>query len=245
MPITPDIAAAEAAIIEMTNAFRAEQKLPPVTANPQLTAAARAYARKLGSYRALSHTADGTTPSERIAAAGYRYCQVGENLASIFDTSGFDAADYADRAVKGWEESPGHRKNMLLPYVTETGVAVAPASATEPKYIAVQLFGRPESTKYTFKITNLSGREVSYAFEEQANTVSPREIVTHTACLPSTIEFDTGSKTGAVSRYETRGGQVFTVRPGTGGSVNIDVKAGAAGAAHPPATPPLPKPKPK
>jgi hypothetical protein len=243
VPITPDIAAAEAAIIEMTNAFRAEQKLPPVTANPQLTAAARAYARKLGRYPALSHTADGTTAAERIAAAGYRYCQVGENLASIFDTSGFDADDYAKRAVEGWEESPGHRKNMLLPYVTETGVAVAPASATEPKYIAVQLFGRPESTKYTFKITNLSGREVSYAFEEQANTVSPREIITHTACLPGTIEFDTGSKTGAVSRYETRGGQVFTVKPGTAGSVSIDVKAaGASPAPHHP-TPPLPKRK--
>ena len=45
---------------------------------------------------------------------------------------------------------------MMLPFVTEIGVAVAPASATEPKYIAVQLFGRPDSTKYTFKITNKS-----------------------------------------------------------------------------------------
>jgi hypothetical protein len=244
VPITPDIATAEAAIIEMTNAFRAEQKLPPVRTNPQLTAAARAYAKKLGAYPALSHTADGTTASERIAAAGYRYCQVGENLASIFDTSGFDADDYAKRAMEGWEESPGHRKNMLLPYVTETGVAVAAASATEPKYIAVQLFARPETTKYTFKITNLSGREVAYAFEEQANTVSPTEIITHTACLPGTIEFDTGDKTGAVSRYETRAGQVFTVKPGTGGSVSIDVKAAAApGTVHPSQKAPLPKRK--
>ncbi len=243
MPITPDIPAAEAAIIEMTNAFRAEQKLPPVKANPRLTAAARAYAKKLGSLPALSHTADGTTPSDRIAATGYGYCQVGENLASIFDTSGFDAPDYADRAVKGWEESPGHRKNMLLPYVTETGVAVARASATEPKYIAVQLFARPESTKYTFKITNLAGREVAYAFEEQANTVSPREIITHTACLPGTIEFDTGDKTGVVSRYETRAGQLFTIKPGTGGNVSVDVKAGGAstGAHH--HAPPMPKRK--
>ncbi len=243
MPITPDIPAAEAAIIEMTNAFRAEQKLPPVKANPQLTAAARAYAKKLGGHDALSHTVDGTTPSERIAAAGYRYCQVGENLASIFDTGGFEAPDYADRAVKGWEESPGHRKNMLLPYVTETGVAVARASATEPKYIAVQLFARPESTKYTFKITNLAGREVAYAFEEQANTVSPREIITHTACLPGTIEFDTGAATGVVSRYETRGGQLFTIKPGTGGNVTVEVKAGGAAAGPHHAAPPMPKRK--
>ena len=42
MPITPDIAAAEAAIVEMTNAFRAEQKLLPLRRNPKLAAAARA-----------------------------------------------------------------------------------------------------------------------------------------------------------------------------------------------------------
>jgi hypothetical protein len=235
VPVTPDIAAAEAAIVEMTNAFRAEQKLQPVRQDPKLVAAARAYARKLGGYEHLSHTADGSTPSARIAAAGYRYCQVGENLASIFDSQGFDAQDYAERAIKGWEESPGHRKNMMLPYVTEIGVGVARASANEPKYIAVQLFGRPETTKYTFKITNTSGREVAYAFEEQANTVSPREIITHSACLPGTIEFDTGEKAGAVSRYETRAGQVFTVKPGVGGAVTVELKEAAV-----PGTPALP-----
>ena len=224
MPITPDIAAAEAAIVEMTNAFRAENKLPPVRSNATLQAAARAYAKKLGKFDTLSHTADGTTPAERVAKVGYRYCQVGENLASILDSRGFDADDYARRAVQGWEESPGHRKNMVLPYVTEIGVAVAAASATEPKYVAVQLFGRPDSTKYTFKITNKSGRDVPYAFEEDANTITPNEVITHMACLPGTIEFDTGNKTGAVSRYETRGGQVFTVRPGAGGAVTVDVK---------------------
>ena len=73
MPITPDIAAAEAAIVEMTNAFRAENRLPPVRSNPTLQAAARTYAKKLGKFDALSHTADGTSPAERVAKAGYRW----------------------------------------------------------------------------------------------------------------------------------------------------------------------------
>ena len=228
MPITPDITAAEAAIVEMTNAFRAENKLPPVRSNATLQAAARTYAQKLGKFDALSHTADGTTPAERVTKVGYRYCQVGENLASIFDTRGFDANDYAHRAVQGWEESPGHRKNMMLPYVTEIGVAVVRASATEPKYIAVQLFARPDSMKYSFKIINKSGRDVPYAFEEESNSVSPNEVITHTACLPGTIEFDTGNKSGVVSRYETRGGQVFTLRPGTAGGVTVEMKQAAS-----------------
>ena len=64
MPITPDIPAAEAAIVEMTNEFRRENKLSSLTENPQLAAAARAYAQKLAAGTGLSHTADGTTPGD-------------------------------------------------------------------------------------------------------------------------------------------------------------------------------------
>lgn len=212
MPVLPDIPAAEAAIVEMTNAFRAQNRLAPVRQDPKLAAAARAYARKLAGAPALSHTADGTTPAERIASAGYRYCQVGENLAAILDTRGFTAAEYARRAVEGWEDSPGHRKNMLLPFVTETGVAVTRASPTEPNYIAVQLFARPETAKYSFKVTNTAPRAVAYTFNGEGNSVAPREIVTHTACLPGTITFATGSNADASSRYEAGDGQVYAIK---------------------------------
>jgi hypothetical protein len=200
----------------MTNAFRAQNKLAPVRQNPQLAAAARAYARKLSGYEALSHTADGTTPSGRIASAGYRYCQVGENLASILDTRGFTAGEYARRAVEGWEHSPGHRKNMLLPFVTETGVGVVRSSPSEPKYIAVQLFARPEAARYSFKVMNRAERAVVYAFNGKDNTIAPREIITHTACLPGMIDFATGAKPTVAARYEARDGQVYTLKHADG-----------------------------
>jgi hypothetical protein len=219
MPVLPDLPAAEIAIIEMTNAFRADQKLAPVKQNPQLTNAARAYARKLASYEGLSHTADGTTPAQRIKSAGYQYCQVGENLASILDTRGFTAKEYASRAVKGWEQSPGHRKNMMLPFVTETGVGVVRSSPNEPKYIAVQLFARPEATKYSFKVRNEAPKAVAYQFNGETNTVSPREIITHTACLPGMLEFDTSAKPKIGGQYETRGGQVYTLKPSPAGVI--------------------------
>jgi hypothetical protein len=222
MPVLPDLPAAEAAIVEMTNAFRAEHRLSPVRQNPQLAAAARAYARKLTGYEGLSHTADGTTPAQRIRGAGYRYCQVGENLASILDTRGFTADEYAKRAVEGWENSPGHRKNMLLPFVTETGVAVVRAAPHEPKYIAVQLFARPEATKYSFKVRNEAPTAIAYQFNGEANTVSPREIITHTACIPGMIVFDTSPKSNAGARYETRGGQVFSLKA-TAAGVTVEI----------------------
>ncbi len=212
MPVLPDLPAAEAAIVEMTNAFRAENKLAPVRPNPKLAAAARAYAKTLTGYAALSHTADGTTPADRILRAGYRYCQVGENLATLLDTRGFTADEYARRAVQGWEDSPGHRQNMLMPHVTETGVAVVRSSPTVPKYIAVQLFGRPEAAKYRFKVTNTAAKAVTYTFNGADNTVAPREIITHTACLPGSLSFPTGGKTGAAARYEAGDGQVYTLK---------------------------------
>ena len=226
MPALSDIPAAETAIVQMTNAFRAENGLEPVRRNVQLEAAARHYAEKLASYRSLSHTADGTTPAQRIATAGYGHCQVGENLASLLDTRGFTPDEYAHRAVTGWENSPGHRKNMLLPYVTETGVAIARASPNEPKYIAVQLFARPEAAKYRFSVANEATRVVSYSFNGEDNTVSPREIITHTACLPGMLTFETGREAGATGRYETRDGQVYTLKPADGGvSVEVGSKA--------------------
>jgi hypothetical protein len=223
MPVLPDLPAAEAAIVQMTNAFRAENKLAPVRQSPQLIAAARAYAKRLAGYAALSHTADGTTPSQRVVSAGYRFCEVAENLASILDTRGFTSDNYARRVVQGWEDSPGHRKNMLQPFVTETGVGVVQASSIEPKYIAVQLFARPEAMKYSFKVRNEAPRAVTYRFNAEENSVSSHEIITHTVCLPGTIEFKTGATAGA--RYETRGGTVYSLKSdGTG--ITVDVSAG-------------------
>ncbi|MFA5900812.1 MAG: CAP domain-containing protein [Hyphomicrobium sp.] len=224
MPLPADLPAAEAAIVQMTNAFRGSQKLAPVRQNPKLVAAARAYAKKLAGYEGLSHTADGTTPAQRVASVGYRYCIVSENLASILDTRGFTYDSYARRAVTGWENSPGHRHNMLLPHVTETGVGVVQASPTVPKYIAVQLFGRPESEKYSFKVRNLSPRAIAYRFDGEDNTVSPREIITHTVCQPGVIAFDSQGKSPA-GRYETRSGQVYSLRS-TAGGVAVEVGDG-------------------
>lgn len=221
MPVTPDIGAAETAIVEMTNVFRAQNKLAPVRQNPQLAAAARSYALKLTGSRELSHTLDGTTPADRVTRAGYSYCQVSENLASLLDTRGFTAQEYARRAVEGWENSPGHRANMLMPYVTETGVAVARAAPNEPRYIAVQLFGRPETAKYSFRVSNLTRSSIAYAFDGEENSVGVNEIVTHTTCVPGSIAFDTGK--GPRATYTTRQGQTFLLRPAGAGAVNVEL----------------------
>jgi Cysteine-rich secretory protein family len=223
MPVALDIPATETAIVEMTNAFRSEHKLAGVRPNAALSAAAHAYAQMLARNSGkLSHTLNGTTPATRAKGAGYSYCQIAENLAVIYDSRGFTAPDYARRAVMGWEQSPGHRRNLLMPEVTEIGVAVAKAGTNAPGYFAVQLFGRPEALKYTFQIVNRSGGPVNYAFSGKEHAVLPRQVITLTTCAAGDLTFKLDARSG-VGRYEARDGRVYTLKPRAGGGVTVEV----------------------
>ena len=224
--LTPDIAKTELAIIELTNIFRAEQKLAPVKSNPVLTAAARAYAKFLASSEMFSHTADGRQPSDRVKAAGYSYCHTAENLALNMDSRGFLTPQLARDAVEGWKNSPGHRKNLVAPHVTEIGVGIA-KSKSEEKYLSVQLFGRPMSLQYTFKIVNEAGVPVRYSLNREPHTMTPRMFVTHTECDPGAIKFEGALTTSATTidlQFPTRDGDTFTLRK-TPSGLHVDLSS--------------------
>ena len=143
MATLPDLPQTEMAIVELTNAFRKESRLGEVKPNAALSAAARAFAAYLAKTGKFAHEADGRQPAQRAEAAGYRYCLVAENLAMNLDSRGFETRALASAAVEGWKNSPGHRANMLQRGATEIGVAIARAPDKDPKFISVQLFGRP------------------------------------------------------------------------------------------------------
>jgi len=225
MPIQPDIPKAEAAIIEQTNIFRSANSLAAVLSNVTLTKAAREYARFLAASKVFSHEADGRRPLDRIKAAGYQPCTTAENLALLGHPNGFKTEDLASMMVEGWKKSPGHRKNMLLAPVTETGVAIA-KSRQEEKWFAVQLFGRPASLQYTFAIENKSTQTISYSLGDQSATIEPRMVVRHTSCLPADLTFQL--KTGGLltkpvtAKFEAKNGAVFRLTP-KGGDVVVEV----------------------
>ena len=185
---TPDLPKVEAAIVQLTNVFRKEQGLAAVRPNAVLRKAADDYARYLARTNTFSHTADGRQPGDRAKAGGYDFCIVAENLASNLDSRGFETQQLARDAVEGWKNSPGHRKNMVQPYVTEIAVAVAKAPGEE-KYLSVQLFGRPLSSRYEFTVKNASEMPVAYAFEGRDFKVEGRRIITHTECTPGSLSF--------------------------------------------------------
>ncbi len=221
--MTPDLPAVEIAIIAKTNLFRRAHKLGELRRDTKLDQAAKAFARYLAESGKFSHTADGRQPAERIKAAGYKYCRIAENLALNGDPRGFRARQLAEQAVTGWKNSPGHRRNMLLADVTEIGVGVAKASS-EHRYLSVQLFGRPEKLKYTFKITNRAGRTVTYSFAGKAQSIPARAVLTYTACAPGMLRFPSarvrGAAVNAKAEFPTKAGDAFVVRM-TGGRLSV------------------------
>jgi Cysteine-rich secretory protein family len=222
-----DLPATETAIVEATNAFRAKHNLSALRPNTQLAAAARAYAKSLAARGELTHTANGTTPSSRAQAAGYSYCLIAENLALIYDSRGFTPRSYAKRAQDGWEASPGHRENLMRPGVTETGVGVSGSKPNDPRYVAVQLLGRPAALKFSFALKNTAERAISYSFGGKPHVVHPRETIRYTTCSPEPLAITTDTPAGAVARYEPKTGQVYTLKTRPGGGVSVDIGTGS------------------
>lgn len=228
--ILPDLPQAEAAIIEMTNTYRARNKLGTVTRSPELQAAARAYADYLASTNAFAHDADGHSHAERARAAGYDYCEVSENLARSLDSRGFETRALARTTVEGWLNSPGHRHNIEAANVTDIGVAIARVPDKYPKYVAVQMFGRPRSLSFDIQVANTTKGNVTYVFGEHRHELPPSMAATHTVCVPTSLVFESAEPGKGVkattlhARYQAQSGKVFVVAPGRGGKPEVRVE---------------------
>lgn len=227
--IHPDIPTVEAAIFEMTNSYRSGQKLAPVGPSPALAAAARTFADYLARTNSFAHDAGGTTLQQRATSAGYDYCEISENLARSLDSRGFESRKLAQATVEGWINSPGHRHNIEAPNVTETGVAVARVPDKHPKFVVVQLFGRPRSLAFDVEIANTTKSPISYSFGNETHELAPSMAATHTTCAPTSVVFKrAGTGAGAVAltaRYEARSGAVYVIEHAKSGAPHVKVEA--------------------
>jgi hypothetical protein len=184
----PDLARATRYIIAKTNDFREQEGRARVRVNAKLTKTARYFADYMARTSRFGHTADGSRPAERAKKHGYVYCIVAENIAYEFNSKGFTWEELGKKFVEGWKHSPGHRRNMLDPDVTETGVAIARGEATG-YYFAVQMFGRPKSLALEFKVVNQTTSPVEYRIGERTWTLPPRYTRMHQQCRPTEVKF--------------------------------------------------------
>jgi uncharacterized protein YkwD len=106
-------------VLARTNSYRLANGCPALTVNTILMGTAQGHSREMALSAYVGHnSADGTSPWDRIKAAGYTYRLVAENIAW--------GATSPEQVVDAWFfESPpndAHRKNILNCGLHETGV---------------------------------------------------------------------------------------------------------------------------
>lgn len=128
VPEEGNIALVRAAVLCLVNRERAQNGVPPLSANPQLEAAAEEHCSELIADDYFAHVSpSGETPVDRIRLTGYipgptvGYV-IGENLAW-----GTYSLSSAQSIVSAWIASPGHLANILESKYTETGIGITPA----------------------------------------------------------------------------------------------------------------------
>ncbi len=111
---------------DLINQYRRAKGLKPLTLNAELTSAAKAHARDLARWDRISHFgSDGSNPWDRVKRTGYNAQVTAENV-------GTGQASF-DEVLKGWKESPGHNKNLLMRDASHMGIALVQDPKTEFK----------------------------------------------------------------------------------------------------------------
>ena len=111
---------------DIINQYRKDKGLKPLRLNAELTAAAKNHSRDLAKWDRISHYgSDGSNPWDRVKRAGYKAKLTAENVGTGQVTF--------EEVMKGWKESPGHNKNLLLGDAEHMGIALVQDPKTEFK----------------------------------------------------------------------------------------------------------------
>ncbi len=111
---------------DVINKYRQSNGLKPLKLNASLTEAAKAHSRDLAKWDRISHYgSDGSNPWDRVKRSGYSAKVAAENVGT--------GQSSIDEVLKGWKDSPGHNKNLLLPDVEHMGIALVQDPKTEFK----------------------------------------------------------------------------------------------------------------
>jgi uncharacterized protein YkwD len=118
------------------NQYRAEHGLKPLKLSAELTAAAKSQSRDLSKWDRISHYgSDGSNPWDRVKRAGFKARVAAENV-------GTGQIDFSE-VMKGWKDSPGHNKNLLLADADYMGIALVQEPRSEFKSFWTLVLGSP------------------------------------------------------------------------------------------------------
>ncbi|WZL74201.1 SafA/ExsA family spore coat assembly protein [Clostridiaceae bacterium 35-E11] len=124
----------EKEVVRLVNVERAKAGLQPLKENWELSRVARYKSKDMMERKYFSHTSPTYgSPFEMMKNFGISYAYAGENIAMGQRTP--------EEVMKGWMNSPGHRKNILSPNFIQIGVGYA-VNGNGTKYWT-QMFIKP------------------------------------------------------------------------------------------------------
>jgi uncharacterized protein YkwD len=127
-----------AAAASMISGYRANNNLPAVTLDPELTRLAQAQAELMAKRDKLDRSA-GKPFVARLKASGYDAKSAAENISAGYHTLA--------EAFSGWRDSPPHRANMLLSGATRIGIAAVYTPASKYKVYWSLILAEPDDKK--------------------------------------------------------------------------------------------------
>jgi uncharacterized protein YkwD len=128
----------DAAAASMISGYRANNGLPAVTLDPELTRLAQAQADVMAKRDKLDHAA-GKPFNDRLKASGYDAKSAAENISAGYHTLA--------EAFSGWRDSPPHRANMLLKGATRMGIAAVYTPRSKYKVYWALILAEPDDRK--------------------------------------------------------------------------------------------------
>jgi uncharacterized protein YkwD len=145
VPQLADAPAALQHVLALTNEARARPRrcgprefaaAPPLGGNALLARTAQEHASDMALHDFLEHKGrDGSTVSQRLTRAGYRWRDVGENIAA--------GQASPEEVVQAWLKSPEHCASIMEPSFTEMGAAFAVNMQSSSVIYWTQVFARP------------------------------------------------------------------------------------------------------
>jgi uncharacterized protein YkwD len=134
--VCPAAASLEQQVVDRVNVERAAAGCQPLTVDARLAQAATSHSSDMATNNYFSHTGlDGSTFDSRIAATGYQFQMVGENIAA--------GAATAEAVMELWLNSPSHRANILNCGYTQIGVGHAYSASSDYGHYWIQVFATP------------------------------------------------------------------------------------------------------
>ncbi|UEM24569.1 CAP domain-containing protein (plasmid) [Skermanella mucosa] len=140
----------ETYFLQLVNADRAKAGVAALVFDGELIDSARTHSQWMDATDSFSHTgAGGSSPGNRMAAAGYDARGWGENIAYIGGSRAevLDKAD-VDQLHTNLMNSPGHRANLLNANYREIGIGLDQGDINGYKAVFVtQNFGTPSASE--------------------------------------------------------------------------------------------------